>query len=1019
MLDSQRWAELSIMGDNSDYPGQRNNYIKTHRYSILNFIPLTLYENFRIVANDYFLFILIICCLPYSPINWIFQLLPLGFVLLVSMVKNGVEDFLKYRVDKEVNSREYITFRNNSWENICSKDISVGSVIKITNDQMIPCDILYICSSNEDGICNYSEANLNGETAVKSMADLSIFSKLEFINNPADFTDWKIELNQPSRYLNSFYCRLTKGEEKFPASINNVLLRGMTLKYTDYIIGIVLATGSDTRVMMNARIPPSKLISFDISVNNAIILIFALMCLIVLAISGACTYYEANGSFEIIRSITPSTGICFLQSCLQYLIIFSYMIPISLMVMLEVLRFWIGSTINNDRDMVDEEMGHAVPHNSNMLVDLSNINYVLTDKTGTLTENKMNLVAFIDEKGKHTADEFKNSSIETRNESKEMLLSLLLNNSVIVYWKENEIEYNAESPDEAAFVKFAKDCKYILNARNPSSITAEINGETVKYEIIAQFAFTSARKRMTVVVRKSGESKLLVLTKGADTIVYSRCSKELYRETLNEYALEGYRTLVFAIKELNEEESEKFIDEYNRISLSMNDVDNRLLELADTIETDLKCIGVTAIEDKLQDGVPETIDWLRKALIRIWVLTGDKLETAIEIGRTSKVIPHESDVLILGNIEPDQAVGYMTGYLKEFTTFNDPVLVVTEDVLDYLITNESIPFMELASKCKSVIFARVSPFMKAKIVNLVRTTEKAVTLAVGDGANDVGMIQESNVGVGIFGREGTQAAQMADFAIPKFRHLQKLIGVHSHWALHRLSNVTMMMLYKNFVFECVLILCFCNNLASPSSFFDGFLMSCFNLIFSFIPVVSFGFFDKDNTEEDLIKYPQLHGTYKSPLLYSQLAYYIILGVVQAAILYLVIIYACPDISMIGCGTISFISLVLVVSLQIAMWTNEWNFIAIVANVGTILLLFGCLPLYGYLASSEFYGGVTEIYSNNTAWITMFLSVMIPLAISFLLDMIRRITNPTLGQLIHEDEHARSLDSVNEMMLDDL
>lgn len=1001
------WAKISVMGKNLDYTGQIDNYVKTHRYNILNFIPLTLFENFRIVANDYFLFILVICCLPYSPVEWVFQLIPLSFVLLVSMVKSGIEDYLKFREDQTKNNTQYFVYQNNNWEVTKSSAIRIGDLVKIKNDQMIPCDLLYVCSSNNDGICNYSEANLNGETAVKTMADLPIFNKTDIINDPKSYDVWNIELNEPSRSLNSFYCRLIKGEEKFSASINNILLRGMTLKYTDWVIGVAIATGADTRVMQNSRVPPAKLTAFDYSVNKAVILIFVLMLLIVVAISSSCVAFEFAGSFNVIDDVLPSIGISFLQSILQYLIIFSYMIPISLMVIIEILRFWIAITIHVDQDMHDDEMGDAVPHNSNMLIDMAKINFVLTDKTGTLTENKMNLVSFVDHSGVHS-QYFSQFSAEDKEKSADMLLSFVLNNSVIVYNSPNGIEYNAESPDEAAFVKFASECNWVLKARNPARIAIEVNGVYQVYDIIAVFPFNSTRKRMTVVVRKQGEEGLLVLTKGADNIIYPRCREVYFRQELNDYAISGYRTLVFAMKELYGEEKQKFMENLNKITLSMDKVDEKLLEFAESVEQDLECIGITAIEDKLQEGVPETIEWLRRAGIHVWVLTGDKLETAIEIGKTSKVIPHGSDVLILGNSDKIVTLLDLGRYIDEFDNFNDPVLVITEEVLEFCLSNQSYLFFKLAMKCKSVIFSRVSPYMKAKIVNLVRTRNNAITLAVGDGANDVGMIQESSVSVGIFGREGTQAAQMSDFAIPKFRHLQKLIGVHGHWTLHRLSYVTMMMLYKNFAFECILIWCYFNNLASPSSFFDGFLMTCFNLIFSFIPVIVFGLFDKDNRSSDLIDHPELHGTYKSPLEYSQLTYYLILGIVQSAIIYAILTFSCPDLSMIGTGTLNYVTLVIVISVQIAFWSNDWNVYAIILDLLSVAIMFGVLPLYGYLIDSNFYGSVLEIYTRFDCWMGMILASIISLSISFLVEFSLRILKPSLCQLVHENENSQAV-----------
>lgn len=404
----------------------------------------------------------------------------------------------------------------------------------------------------------------------------------------------------------------------------------------------------------------------------------------------------------------------------------------------------------------------------------------------------------------------------------------------------NGIAYQSASPDETALVEAAQNLGFIFKGRKPRGVTVNVFGADVDFEILAVNEFNSTRKRMSVVCRlPNGNLKLYV--KGADTVILERLDSknnlyvDITNQRLKKYATIGLRTLCLAARDLTTEEYEKWKRLFDEASTTLDNRAKKLEECAEIIEKDLRLLGATAIEDKLQDGVPETISILMEAGIKMWVLTGDRQETAINIGYSSKVITQSMEVLICN--EPSlektkqtleislkrvlKSIPHQDPYVKmglykrfmrnvkqsdvgKFTkTYGDGVngmvLVIDGKTLTHALDpSVSNTFLQLALLCKSVICCRVSPMQKALVVKLVReNVAQTVTLAIGDGANDVTMIQAANVGVGISGLEGLQASRSADFAIGQFRFLRKLLLVHGGWSYSRITKVIVFSFYKN------------------------------------------------------------------------------------------------------------------------------------------------------------------------------------------------------------------------------
>ncbi|XP_037688749.1 probable phospholipid-transporting ATPase VA isoform X2 [Choloepus didactylus] len=468
-----------------------------------------------------------------------------------------------------------------------------------------------------------------------------------------------------------------------------------------------------------------------------------------------------------------------------------------------------------------------------------------------------------------------------------------------------ELRYEAESPDEAALVYAARAYRCALAARLHDQVAVELpHLGTLTFELLHTLGFDSTRKRMSVVIRHPLTDEITVYTKGADSVLMDlllpcssddargRHQKRIQSKTqhyLNMYAVEGLRTLCIAKRVLSKEEYACWLQGHLEAESSLDNREELLFQSAIRLETNLHLLGATGIEDRLQDGVPETIMKLRQAGLQIWVLTGDKQETAVNIACACKLLDHDEEVLTL-NAESqetcaallDQCLHYVqarrahgapektpAAVSVEFTPIyppytptapgTSPSLVIDGRSLAYALEkNLEDKFLFLAKQCRSVLCCRSTPLQKSMVVKLVRSKLKAMTLAIGDGANDVSMIQVADVGVGISGQEGMQAVMASDFAVPRFRYLERLLIVHGHWCYSRLANMVLYFFYKNTMFVGLLFWFqfYCGF--SASAMIDQWYLIFFNLLFSSLPQLVTGVLDKDVPADVLLTEPQLY-----------------------------------------------------------------------------------------------------------------------------------------------------------------
>ncbi|VUG15893.1 DRS2 [Brettanomyces bruxellensis] len=1059
-----------------------DNRVSTAKYNAVTFLPKFLAEQFSKYANVFFLFTSLIQQVPtVSPTGRYTTIGTLAVVIAVSAVKEVHEDLKRRAADEELNqSRAEILdvgladFVSRRWT-----DVRVGQVVKVQEGEAVPADMVILSTSEPDGLCYVETANLDGETNLKikqarqetaGMVSPGEISRLE----------GRIVGEQPNSSLYTYEGTLyVAGGPAVALSPDQVLLRGATVKNTRWVQGVAIFTGHDSKLMQNATAAPIKTTDMERIINRQILALLALLVLlsVVSSLGDIITLSAHSSTMEYVgQKQTNKAGLFFLD-ILTYWILYSNLVPISLFVTVEIIKYYQAYLIGCDLDLYYEPTDTPTVARTSSLVDeLGQIGYVFSDKTGTLTRNVMEFRACsiagrcytdripegeaarvvdgveVGYRGYEEMEEIEESEegeeskgMEESEESEDppqdnlqhhptcirMFLTLLATCHTVIpeVQEDGSVKYQASSLDEGALVEGARRLGYEFRVRKPASVGIRVGNEMQEFKLLNICEFNSTRKRMSCVFR-CPDGRIRVFVKGADSVVFSRLEPQSrYVEAtaahLEAFAGNGLRTLCLAERVVGEKEYREWNRVYQAAAVSVEARSRRLDEAAEQIETHLHLLGATAIEDKLQDGVPETVRAMQQAGIKVWVLTGDRQETAINVGMSCGLLSEDMNLLIVNEQTREATRENIADKLSALEQAQGE----DTDSLALVIDGRSLGFalepemedslLALALRCKAVLCCRVSPLQKALVVRLVKRKTNAILLAVGDGANDVSMIQAAHVGVGISGLEGMQAARAADFSVGQFRFLRKLLLVHGAWSYHRLSQAILYSFYKNIVlYMCQFWFAFSNGF-SGQSIVESWTLTMYNVIFLALPPFVIGIFDQYISQDMLLRYPRLytlgqHGHFFNVQIFwawAANAFY------HSGIIFLAVLFiyrrgnALPDgnIANIWVVGITLYTSCLLTSLgKAALVSSQWTKFTLLAIPGSFLMWLIAFPLYAVIApragvSLEYWGVFRYVYGSPTYWLAIIVIPVLCLLRDFLWKYYKRNWNP---EMYHEVQRVQ-------------
>ncbi|WCJ30820.1 Phospholipid-transporting ATPase 2 [Euphorbia peplus] len=1010
-----------------------DNRISNRKYTLLNFLPKNLLEQFSRFMNQYFL---LIACLQLwsliTPVNPASTWGPLIIIFAVSATKEAWDDYNRYLSDKKANEKEVWIVKQGIKKHIKAQDVHVGNIVWLRENDEVPCDLVLMGTSDPQGVCHVETSALDGETDLKTRVippacmgiDSELLHKIKGVvecpNPDKDIRRFDANLRLFPPFIDNDVCPLT---------IKNTLLQSCYLRNTEWACGVAIYTGNETKLGMSRGIPEPKLTAVDAMIDKltGAIFVFQIVVVIVLGIAG--NVWKDTEARKLWYVLYPKEGPWYelLVIPLRFELLCSIMIPISIKVSLDFIKSLYAKFIDWDAEMIDHETGcssHAA--NTAISEDLGQVEYILTDKTGTLTENKMvfrrcciNGVFYGNESGNALKDVLLHNAISSGSSDVIRFLTVMAicNTVVPVQSKTGAISYKAQSQDEDALVQAAANLHMTFVNKSGNILEIRYNASVLHYEVLEILEFTSDRKRMSVVVRDCQNGNIILLSKGADEAIlpYAAAGQQTrtFGEAVDQYAQLGLRTLCLAWRELKEEEYQDWSLMFREANSTLVDREWRIAEVCQKLEHDLEVLGVTAIEDRLQDGVPETIETLRKAGINFWMLTGDKQDTAIQIALSCNFISPEPKgqlLLLDGKTEDEVSRSLERVLLTMRITTSEPkdvAFVVDGWALEILLKHYRRSFTELAILSRTAICCRVTPSQKAQLVQLLKSCEYR-TLAIGDGGNDVRMIQQADIGVGISGREGLQAARAADYSIGKFRFLTRLILVHGRYSYNRTAFLSQYSFYKSLLICFIQIFFSFISGVSGTSLFNSVSLMAYNVFYTSIPVLV-STLDKDLSEGTVMQHPQIlfycqAGRLLNP---STFAGWFGRSLFHAIVVFVISInaYAYEKSEMEEVAMVALSGCIWLQAFVVAMETNSFTIFQHLAIWGNLIGFYIINWIVSAIPASGMYTIMFRLCRQPSYWITIFLIVGAGMGPILALKYFRYIYRPSKINILQQAERV--------------
>ncbi|KAM4733121.1 phospholipid-transporting ATPase IG isoform 1-T2 [Anableps anableps] len=1072
-----------------------DNRIVSSKYTVWNFLPKNLFEQFRRIANFYFLIIFLVQVIVDTPTSPVTSGLPLFFVITVTAVKQGYEDWLRHKADREVNDYPVSVLEDGRRIRKRSKKLKVGDIVEVEEDETFPCDLILLQSSRDDGTCFVTTASLDGESNHKTHYTVSdLESDLQYLSAT-------IECEQPQPDLYKFVGRMhiyRNSQEPDVRSLGpeNLLLKGANLKNTQKIYGVAVYTGMETKMALNYQGKSQKRSAVEKSIN-AFLLVYlfilvskALVCT-TLKYVWQSKHDEPWYNEKTQKEKDTNQYLKMFTDFLSFMVLFNFIIPVSMYVTVEMQKFLGSFFIAWDKDFFDPEIKEgALVNTSDLNEELGQVEYIFTDKTGTLTQNNMEFIEccidgfqYKHQEGSSELDGFcvtdgpvNKVQQKAGREREELFLRALclchtvqvkestkqgqdqidqldhvdgLGSEEVLQPPQQERGFIASSPDEIALVKGAMRYGFTflgLESKNMKILNRNKDVET--YELLHVLNFDPVRRRMSVMVRsKTGD--ILLFCKGADSSIFPQVRQEeveRIRMHVERNATDGYRTLCVAYKHLSTEEYAKADADLREARLALQDREEKLMAVYNQVETDMILIGATAVEDQLQDEAAQTMEALQGAGMKVWVLTGDKMETAKSTCYACGLFKKKTELLELtlrtledgGRSREGRLHDLLLEYHKKAVQDAPPVKLgitrswsVTGHDYGFIIDGASLSmvlssssesnsrsyknlFLQICQNCTAVLCCRMAPLQKAQIVKLVKNSKGSpITLSIGDGANDVSMILEAHVGIGIKGREGRQAVKNSDYAIPKLKHLKKLLLAHGHLYYVRIAHLVQYFFYKNlcFILPQFLYQFFCGYSQQP--LYDAAYLTMYNICFTSMPILAYSLLEQHICIDVLLDNSTLYREIakNAMLRWKLFLYWTALGIFHGLVFFFGVwfLFSNPALQDNGqvfgnwsYGTIVFTVLVFTVTLKLALDTRHWTWI-------NHFVIWGSLAFYVFF--SFFWGGIiwpflkhqrlyfvfANMLSSVSAWLIIILLILLSLLPEILLVVLRKPRGPHARQ----------------------
>ncbi|KAK5096664.1 putative aminophospholipid-translocase [Lithohypha guttulata] len=980
------------------------NIVSNAKYSLWSFLPLTLYNEFRFFLNIYFLLVALSQIIPYLRIGYMSTYIaPLVFVLTISIGKEAFDDIARRRRDAEANSELYTVLaldQDVSGRPIAtpaleiqkkSRDLKVGDVLKLDKNRRVPADVIILKSTPAEAVVDIvpdqspaedSSAaetfirtdQLDGETDWKLRLPCPLTQGL----NVADLRRLRIAAGAPSQKVNDFVgtAALTPAPSAYdphvakdrededantaesdpsttsvPLSIDNTAWANTVLASNTTTLAAIIYTGKQTRSAMSTSQSRSKIGLLEMEINT----LTKILCIMTLSLSIILVALEG---FE------PSNK----KPCLR--------------VNLDMGKTVYAHFIERDRGIPD-----TVVRTSTIPEDLGRIEYLLSDKTGTLTQNEMQLKkihvgtvsyageameevsTYIDQAFAQDVEQKQlartngttpRSRREVGTRVRDLVVALALCHNVTPSTEEVNGEqitsYQASSPDEIAIVEFTESVGLRLHQRTREMITLQsttTNKIVLTAQILDIFPFTSDSKRMGVIVRVSSDLPDLNITddlvfyqKGADTVMSTIVAANdwLNEETAN-MAREGLRTLVVGRKKLTRQQYDAFASAYRTASLSLQNRDTNIASIvAQHLEHSLELLGVTGVEDRLQKDVKPSLELLRNAGVKVWMLTGDKVETARCVAVSARLVARGQSITTIAKIPNKQAA---QDALDALQNRSDVCMLIDGESLAIMLTHHRTQFISIAVTLPCVVACRCSPTQKAEVASLIRIHTKKRVCCIGDGGNDVSMIQAADVGIGIVGKEGRQASLAADFSITQFSHVTKLLVWHGRNSYKRSAKLAQFIIHRGLIISVCQTMYNIAGKFDPKGLFKDWLLVGYATVYTMAPVFSL-VLDRDVDEKLANLYPELYKELKTgqSLSYKTFFTWVAVSIYQGIViqgLSQLLVGAVDGPRMLS---VSFTVLVLNELIMVAVSITTWHPIMILSIVGTGVFYAASVPFLG-------------------------------------------------------------------------